>query len=96
VSTFATNYIIHPFVGLIPAGQVWQLSPVEVDAVLELPLPALREGKTRTRLERRGFSFETDAYIVEDSLIWGATARIIQELLARFSDSDLAAQSWPS
>jgi 8-oxo-dGTP pyrophosphatase MutT (NUDIX family) len=96
VSTFATNYIIHPFVGLIPAGQVWQLSPVEVDAVLELPLPALREGKTRTRLERRGFSFETDAYIVEESLIWGATARIIQELLARFSDSDLAAQSWPS
>jgi 8-oxo-dGTP pyrophosphatase MutT (NUDIX family) len=92
VSTFATNYIIHPFVGLIPAGQVWQLSPVEVDAVLELPLSALRQSRTRTRLERRGFSFETDAYIVEDHLIWGATARIIQELLARFPTDDLGAQ----
>jgi 8-oxo-dGTP pyrophosphatase MutT (NUDIX family) len=92
VSTFATNYIIHPFVGLIPAGQVWQLSPVEVDAVLELPLSALRESRTRTRLERRGFSFETDAYIVEDHLIWGATARIIQELLARFPTDDLGAR----
>jgi 8-oxo-dGTP pyrophosphatase MutT (NUDIX family) len=84
VSTFATNYVIHPFVGLIPPGQVWQLSPREVDAVLEFPLRALREGKTRTRLERRGISFETDAYVVEESLIWGATARIIAELLERY------------
>jgi len=83
VSTFATNYLIHPFVGMIPAGQAWRLSPLEVDAVLELPLRALREGKTRTRLERRGISFETDAYVVDQHLIWGATARIIAELLER-------------
>jgi 8-oxo-dGTP pyrophosphatase MutT (NUDIX family) len=83
VSTFATNYLIHPFVGMIPAGQAWRLSPLEVDAVLELPLRALREGRTRTRLERRGISFETDAYVVDQHLIWGATARIIAELLER-------------
>lgn len=83
VSTFATGYLIHPFVGLIPAGQVWQLSPREVDGVLELPLDAVRGGRTRTRLQRRGISFETDAYVVDDHLIWGATARIIQELLER-------------
>jgi 8-oxo-dGTP pyrophosphatase MutT (NUDIX family) len=87
VSTFATGYEIHPFVGVIPAGQVWKLSPLEVDAVLELPLPALREGRTRTQLERRGIRFETDAYVVEDHLIWGATARIIQELLERVQDA---------
>jgi 8-oxo-dGTP pyrophosphatase MutT (NUDIX family) len=80
-STFVTGYLIHPFVGLIPAGRRWQLSPAEVDAVLELPLQALREGHTRTRLERRGIAFETDAYIVEDDLIWGATARIVEQLL---------------
>lgn len=94
VSTFATGYLIHPFVGLIPAGQAWQLSPLEVDEVLELPLPALREGKTRTRLKRRGFTFETDAYVVEDSLIWGATARIIEELLKRLRDDDRPAPQW--
>jgi len=96
VSTFATNYLIHPFVGLIPPGQAWQLSPLEVDAVLEFPLHALREGRTRTRLERRGISFETDAYVVEESLIWGATARILQELLARFPTNDLSARPEPS
>jgi 8-oxo-dGTP pyrophosphatase MutT (NUDIX family) len=83
VSTFATGYLIHPFVGLIPAGQRWRLSPREVDAVLELPLSDLRQSKTRTRMERRGISFETDAYILDGHLIWGATARILEDLLRR-------------
>jgi hypothetical protein len=49
--------------------------------VLELPLQALRDGRTRTQLERRGISFETDAYIIGKTLIWGATARIVESLL---------------
>jgi 8-oxo-dGTP pyrophosphatase MutT (NUDIX family) len=80
-STFATNYVIHPFVGLIAEGRAWRLSAREVDAVLELPLEALRAGRTRTRVERRGITFETDAYIVGEHLIWGATARILEHLL---------------
>jgi 8-oxo-dGTP pyrophosphatase MutT (NUDIX family) len=83
VSTFVTGYIIHPFVGLIPEGQAWNLSPREVDAVIELPLRTLREGRTRTRMERRGVNFETDAYIVDEHLIWGATARILDHLYER-------------
>jgi 8-oxo-dGTP pyrophosphatase MutT (NUDIX family) len=85
-STFVTNYLIHPFVGLIPAGLAWQVSEREVDAVLELPLRALRESRTRTRMERRGISFETDAYVVDDHLIWGATARILEHLLERVEE----------
>jgi 8-oxo-dGTP pyrophosphatase MutT (NUDIX family) len=83
VSTFVTNYLIHPFAGLIPAGLAWRLSPREVDAVLELSLRALRESRTRTQIERRGISFETDAYIVDEHIIWGATARIVEHLLER-------------
>jgi 8-oxo-dGTP pyrophosphatase MutT (NUDIX family) len=82
-STFATNYVIHPYVGVIPAGLLWQLSPREVDAVLELPVAALRSARTRTRLQRRGISFETDAYLLDENLIWGATARILEQLLER-------------
>ena len=89
VSTFVTNYMIHPFVGLIPTGLSWEASPAEVDAVLELPLDALRAGRTRTRMERRGIAFETDAYVVDDHLIWGATARILESLLERLQASDL-------
>jgi 8-oxo-dGTP pyrophosphatase MutT (NUDIX family) len=83
VSTFATGYVIHPFVGTIPAGAIWRPSLREVDAVLELPVAAVLAGRTRTRMERRGVRFETDAYVVDDHLIWGATARIIELLLER-------------
>jgi 8-oxo-dGTP pyrophosphatase MutT (NUDIX family) len=85
-STFATNYVIHPFVGTIPAGISWRPSAREVDAVLELPLSAVRAGKTRTPMERRGIRFETDAFIVDEHLIWGATARIIENLLERLPE----------
>ncbi len=83
VSTFATGYLIHPFVGAIEPGQRWRVSAREVDAVLELPLHGLRESRTRTRLERRGITFETDAYVLDGNLIWGATFRILESLIER-------------
>jgi 8-oxo-dGTP pyrophosphatase MutT (NUDIX family) len=86
-STFATKYVIHPFVGTIPEGLAWRLSAREVDAVLELPVTALRAGRTRTQIERRGISFETDAYVVDEHLVWGATARILEHLLERLRAS---------
>jgi 8-oxo-dGTP pyrophosphatase MutT (NUDIX family) len=86
-STFATNYIIHPFVAEIDAGIAWQPSEREVEAVLELSLESLRAGRTRTQIERRGIRFETDAYVVDDHLIWGATARILQDLLDRLQSA---------
>jgi len=85
-STFATGYLIHPFVATIPGGTAWRLSPREVDAVLELPLRHIREGRTVTTLNRRGITFQTDAYVVDEHLIWGATARIIEHLLERLRD----------
>jgi 8-oxo-dGTP pyrophosphatase MutT (NUDIX family) len=91
-STFVTNYVIHPFVAMIPAGVAWRLSAREVDTVLELPLEAIRAGRSKTNIERRGMTFETDAYIVEDQIIWGATARIIEHLLERLDDPDPAAR----
>lgn len=84
--TFATNYVIHPYVGAIVAPSKWQPSPREVDAVLELPLGALARAKTRTRLTRRGITFETDAYVVGEHLIWGATARILGYLFEQLDE----------
>jgi 8-oxo-dGTP pyrophosphatase MutT (NUDIX family) len=92
ISTFATNYLIHPFVGQIAASQRWELSPREVDAVLELPLSELRESRTRTPIERRGIKFETDAYIPGGNVIWGATFRILEHLLERLQASDAGAR----
>jgi 8-oxo-dGTP pyrophosphatase MutT (NUDIX family) len=83
VRTFVTGYVIFPHVGLIEPGRVWTLSPHEVAAVLELPLHALLAGYAKRPVERRGFTFETDTYVVGDHFIWGATARILDDLLER-------------
>jgi len=59
------------------------LSPREVDAVLEVSLGDLRAGYARTDITRRGLRLRTDAYVVGDIFIWGATARILGDLLDR-------------
>jgi 8-oxo-dGTP pyrophosphatase MutT (NUDIX family) len=82
-STFVTNYAIHPFVGLLRGPHRWRASELEVDAVLEPTLREVRAGRTLTRIERRGFCFETDAYVFDEQLVWGATARILESLLER-------------
>jgi len=82
VSTFVTGYLIFPHVGLIEPI-AWRPSPNEVELVLELPLHALVSGYALRPMTRRGFTFETDTYVVGDHLIWGATARILGDLLAR-------------
>jgi 8-oxo-dGTP pyrophosphatase MutT (NUDIX family) len=81
--TIVTNYVIYPFVGLIEPGGVFRPNPIEVDAVVELSLPALVAGFERKRLIRRGVPIRTDTYTVEGSFIWGATARIVGALIER-------------
>jgi 8-oxo-dGTP pyrophosphatase MutT (NUDIX family) len=81
--TIATGYSVYPFVGLFEPGMEWTLSAREVEAVLELSLDDLRAGYRRERLLRRGIPFRTDVYVVDEHLIWGATARILGDLLDR-------------
>jgi 8-oxo-dGTP pyrophosphatase MutT (NUDIX family) len=83
--TFVTNYAIYPFVGVIEAGFAWVLQRTEVDEVLELPLETLRAGYGERRLVRRGIPFRTPTYEAGGHVIWGATARILGELLFRLT-----------
>jgi 8-oxo-dGTP pyrophosphatase MutT (NUDIX family) len=90
--TIATGYAVYPFVGLIEPGRAWSLSPREVAAVLEPSLADLRAGHAHRRLLRRGLPIRTETYVVGDDLIWGATARMIADLLHRLGDLGGAAQ----
>jgi 8-oxo-dGTP pyrophosphatase MutT (NUDIX family) len=85
--TFVTNYAIYPFVGLIAPGFAWVMQQTEVAEVLELRLDDLTAGYGERRLVRRGIPFRTPTYEVGGNVIWGATARIVGELLERLSPS---------
>jgi 8-oxo-dGTP pyrophosphatase MutT (NUDIX family) len=83
VGTFVTGYKVHPFVGVIPEGLRFRPNPDEVAAVLMFHLDELRAGFAMRRLIRRGVPIRTPTYEVGEHLIWGATARILGELLGR-------------
>jgi 8-oxo-dGTP pyrophosphatase MutT (NUDIX family) len=83
VPTLATGFAIYPFVGLIDPGREWVLSPREVEEVIEPSLTQLREGYDRRRLVRRGIPLRSDVYVVGEAFIWGATARMLTDLLQR-------------
>jgi 8-oxo-dGTP pyrophosphatase MutT (NUDIX family) len=83
VGTFVTGYKVHPFVGLIDEHASLRPNPTEVAAILMLRLDELRKGFAMRRLIRRGLPIRTPTYVVGDHLIWGATARILGELLDR-------------
>jgi len=85
--TFVTNYAVYPFVGIIDPGFAWAIADAEVEQILELPLDAVRAGHGRRRLVRRGVPFRSDTYLVGDHLIWGATARMVADLLERLDSA---------
>jgi 8-oxo-dGTP pyrophosphatase MutT (NUDIX family) len=87
--TIATGYAVYPFVGLIGSTRDWIPSAGEVAAVLELPVAGLLAGYGRRRLVRRGIPIRTDTYMVDEHLIWGATARILADLLDRLEAARL-------
>ena len=83
VGTFVTGYRVFPFVGLIEPGQTWRPQATEVAKVLEFSLADLVRGHELQRLIRKGVPIKTPTYTVDGHLVWGATARIVQELLER-------------
>ena len=83
IGTYVTSYKVHPFVGLIAEDLPLEPNPAEVAAVLRFDLERLRGAYAMRRLVRRGVPIRTPTFELDRHLIWGATGRILQDLLAR-------------
>jgi 8-oxo-dGTP pyrophosphatase MutT (NUDIX family) len=83
VGTFVSGYRIFPFVGTIERPAQLRPQEAEVARILEFTLPELRAGHEMKRLIRKGVPVKMPTYTVDGHLVWGATARIVQSLLAR-------------
>ena len=81
--TFATQYVITPWVGLVHGAVAWQPDAHEVDRVIEVPVGALlARGCFRVeQWERAGTVRDVYFYDYGDTTIWGATARILKQYL---------------
>ena len=78
-----SRFVITPVVGVLePAPKNYRLSEAEVAEAFEVPLSRLVELQTNTgEITWRGRPYAMWEYQVGDNRIWGATARMVHQLL---------------
>src|SRR5579884_2580823 len=76
-ATNTTGFVITPFVGVVPAGAAHLTSDLEVARMIEVPLAALLDPATLQPDHRTRHG----QYVGRDTVIWGATARILTSFL---------------
>lgn len=84
MTTLTSQFIIHPFVGMIPFPYSFKINPREVERLIEVPLQFFFNPSQPQphRIERKGGSLEIPAFIYGDAVIWGATERILENFIS--------------
>ena len=78
--TVVSDFIVHPFVGLIPYPYDFTINTDEVARLIKVPLKAFHpenSGKGAS-FEFEGKNYRTPTYEYDGDVIWGATARIME------------------
>lgn len=78
-----SDFCVSPFVGLIPYPYPFRVNPREIAEVIEVPLAGLLDERIfrEENRERKGMPFPVYFYEYGPYTIWGATARILKQLL---------------
>jgi len=78
-----TEFIVTPIVGLFPSPYPFKVSEVEIAELIEVPLSFLlnKECLSERTILRGGQNEVVYAYQYGEHIIWGATARILNQFL---------------
>jgi 8-oxo-dGTP pyrophosphatase MutT (NUDIX family) len=92
ICTVASDFCVSPFVGLIPYPYPFKVNRHEIEEIIEVPLSVfLDENKFREEFrERNGEPLRVYFFQHEDHTIWGATARILKQLIDLLPEEDKA------
>ena len=71
--TLTSNYVISPFVALIPHPYPFKADGREIREIFSVPLSFL--------MDEANFKQDSYAYEYEGHIIWGATARILRQFI---------------
>jgi 8-oxo-dGTP pyrophosphatase MutT (NUDIX family) len=83
-TTVVSDFIVHPFVGVIPYPYDFTISSEEVDRIIEVPFKVFLENDPQYRqnsAEFEGVIYPGSAFQYKGDVIWGATARILENLM---------------
>ena len=78
-----SNYLIHPFVGIIRDEPKWKINEEEVEELIILKLNHLIEADNNYSEDwkLRGIEVKVPIFKVMEKTVWGATATVLCELL---------------
>ena len=80
-----SNFLVYPFVGTLDKIPEMIPEPKEVNQILSYPIDFLLDESSRKFQKIKlssGFVMESPAFVLDDVVIWGATAMILGELKA--------------
>jgi 8-oxo-dGTP pyrophosphatase MutT (NUDIX family) len=83
--TTTSNYIITPFVALIPYPYPFKMDGWEVEEIIEVPVAALLEEERRHYASHTGQETNAYFYHYQGRVIWGATGEILHQFLGIYS-----------
>ncbi len=83
VVVLTSPFRLTPWVASVPYPYPYAAAPGEVEEIVHVPIAALLDEAAYgvRRVEAYGMTLDTHSYHVGRHLIWGATARILHELL---------------
>jgi len=87
VRTLSSNYIVHAFVGLIPYPYPFRLNEGEVKRLVEIPFRLFLHTEEIIPVEYDGRIYQNVAYQYDGEVVWGATARIMRNLVEILRES---------
>ena len=85
-----SNFLVTPYLGFSNENLQFIPNPEEVQRVLELPIHQLLDDKTIVQTKMTTLyatDIDVPAFLVENFLIWGATAMILNELKELFKNA---------
>ena len=84
--TAVSNYIIHPYVGLIPYPYKFRINKSEVSRLLFVPLGIFMPDNMDSSHELENFTYRGPTYHFNGDTIWGATAMIMGNFIEIICD----------
>jgi 8-oxo-dGTP pyrophosphatase MutT (NUDIX family) len=87
--TVASNYVIHPLVGWVASIDDLAVNRAEVKEIITVPLDLFCRccsEKRRYFVAYEGVTYETPAFEYGEHVIWGATARIMENFVEVMAD----------
>jgi 8-oxo-dGTP pyrophosphatase MutT (NUDIX family) len=90
IETYVSGYVVTPVVGWLARRPRLAPNPAEVAEVLEVPVADLSEAtRSDAGFSYGGRTYPTEAWVWNDHVIWGVTARLLRMFLSLLAEAGL-------